>query len=210
MKYTLPVLLMIIGASMTFAYPIALDKMVGEEIARHSILNNKTWSYGNQTFTHGKKSSATSKRYQFYLTPQMNPIKVAFPAEYLRDRRATMDKYSRFYAALKLNNQLIWGQDLSIRQRRDSKDKKKREREAKHRHRKSSLGSHTFEVEQAGNYALIFEPKRSQELEVTDIDLVVKRNVAIPNAWIIGSGLVLIVAGFGWIARVRKYNNSAE
>lgn len=204
MKYLPSSLLLLIGASMVIIYPLALDKIYGEIITKRPILQNNTWVFGNQTFTKGKKNTATSQKFELYLSPEMSPVRVSFPAKFIKDKYASMDKYSRFSASLKMQSQLIWGAALSVKQSRDSKDKKKAAQDRKHRHKISSLGSKTFDVATAGNYTLEFTPEKRQDLEVTNIELRVKRNVAIPNKWIIGLGVVVLVAGFGLFARARK------
>jgi len=178
--------------------------MYGEIVTQKTILKNNTWVFGNQTFTKGKKSSAKPQKFQLNLSPSMNPIRISFPAKYVHDMYASMDKYSRFQADLKLQDSLIWSKSLNVKQSRDSKDKKQAQQNRKHRGKNGSLGSKVFHVDTAGLYTLEFYPEKRQDLDVTNIEVRVKRNVAIPNKWIIGGGVVILVAGFGLFARARK------
>ncbi len=133
----------------------------------------------------------------FTLDPSMNPIKITAEMKYLPVRVLTREK-NDYNAKLINKGNVVWEKDFALVLRKG----KKQENNAKKimnveivKLKKKNLNLKTFSIDQAGEYKLDFTLKKNSKIAVSNIKVIIKRNVKIPQKGILIVGFALLVLG---------------
>lgn len=192
MKY-LTIGLIVVGLLLGPAYLVYTNILSGSSMATHTVFEQDISHAGSRrnsvTFTGTGKWSEPVK---VQLSPDMNPVRVNFSANHAPGptNRAT----NQYVATLKDDSGVVWKTNFKLTTKSRDKDT-------------ISIGTtrttkgevHTFEVDDAGNYELEIKPKSRPKIAVANLSVSIRRNVAIPNMAIAGSGFLILILGFGLI-----------
>ncbi|TQV73622.1 hypothetical protein FLL45_12165 [Aliikangiella marina] len=182
-------------------YILVVGHFSGEKIVEQRIWGDSRFAVGNHSLAASRKQSQSSSM-RIFLSPEMNPIRFSFPAQYISRAVIKREKYSRFLAELTFDSQVIWQKTLSINEKPRKKESSSSFGQA--RNNRAAAGDTTFHVEKAGDYQLAITPSSLQQVNISDLSVSVRRNVTHPNMfiWLPGVLLVLVgVAGFYYFGR---------
>ncbi len=163
----------------------------GQQVGKYQVSERATtWRLPGITMSFG--GAGGYRPFSVDLDPQMNPVRLNWRAVVNEDAvfGTQTIKENRYMASLFLDQQRLLKEAIYISRRRE----KVGEKRGGEKDEWQSIG--TLNVPRAGQYHFVLEEISKPALRVSGFEIEVRRNVILPDMWIVWPGTALLVAAF--------------
>lgn len=192
------IILLILGLVAGPGYFFYCTSCSGSELSRSNVFSQdvSSLSAGGLTVQSSGSNAQWNTPVSLELTPEMNPLSVQAVVHYLKPAGAGRHR-AEYRVALAKDRNPVWSKNISMSAKVEKKDEKAISIGGLP---KTTVHVKTFSVEEAGHYTLDLREGEDHKLIVATLDVVLRRNVMIPNKGIlIAGGIGLFLGAVGLV-----------
>ena len=204
MKLISPILLLL-GILAGPGYFLYCSVFSGSSLDRITVFTQDVSSLklGNVTLKSSGSNAKWNSPATLELSPEMNPISMNAHIRYMKPSSGGM-KRTEYRVELIKNKKTLWEEMFSVSASKEKKDKKTIHIGSAMLP-KTTLLIKSFSIEESGQYQLRIKQKGKSDIAVAQLDMVLRRNVIVPNMKIvIAGGIALLLAITGFILTRKK------